>query len=151
MVHVCVITAWMLSVDQSGAMQRTVLFMNLADDPTIERIITPRLALTTGTLVESLLRARIAGAHCYCCNCCVWCGSAEYLAYERELHVLVILTDMSSYADALREVSAAREEVPGRRSYPGYVHARARMWPLRLSRRFSMAGSWRAWVIWTSC
>ena len=78
---------------QSGAMQRTVLFTNLADDPTIERIITPRLALTT----------------------------AEYLAYEREMHVLVILTDMSSYADALREVSAAREEVPGRRSYPGYV------------------------------
>ena len=81
--------------DQSGAMQRTVLFTNLADDPTIERIITPRLALTT----------------------------AEYLAYERELHVLVILTDMSSYADALREVSAAREEVPGRRSYPGCVLA----------------------------
>lgn len=75
-------------------MQRTVLFTNLADDPTIERIITPRLALTT----------------------------AEYLAYERELHVLVILTDMSSYADALREVSAAREEVPGRRSYPGYMY-----------------------------
>lgn len=75
-------------------MQRTALFVNLADDPTIERIITPRLALTT----------------------------AEYLAYERELHVLVILTDMSSYADALREVSAAREEVPGRRSYPGYMY-----------------------------
>lgn len=80
--------------EESGAMQRTSLFMNLADDPTIERIITPRLALTT----------------------------AEYLAYERELHVLVILTDMSSYADALREVSAAREEVPGRRSYPGYMY-----------------------------
>jgi V-type H+-transporting ATPase subunit B len=80
--------------EESGAMQRTALFMNLADDPTIERIITPRLALTT----------------------------AEYLAYERELHVLVILTDMSSYADALREVSAAREEVPGRRSYPGYMY-----------------------------
>jgi len=80
--------------EESGAMQRTVLFMNLADDPTIERIITPRLALTT----------------------------AEYLAYERELHVLCILTDMSSYADALREVSAAREEVPGRRSYPGYMY-----------------------------
>lgn len=80
--------------EESGAMQRTVLFTNLADDPTIERIITPRLALTT----------------------------AEYLAYERELHVLVILTDMSSYADALREVSAAREEVPGRRSYPGYMY-----------------------------
>ena len=80
--------------EESGAMAKTVLFMNLADDPTIERIITPRLTLTT----------------------------AEYLAYERELHVLVILTDMSSYADALREVSAAREEVPGRRSYPGYMY-----------------------------
>merc|ERR1719238_130359 len=80
--------------EESGAMQRTVLFTNLADDPTIERIITPRLALTT----------------------------AEYLAYERELHVLVIMTDMSAYADSLREVSAAREEVPGRRSYPGYLY-----------------------------
>lgn len=79
---------------ESGAISRTALFMNLANDPTIERIITPRLALTT----------------------------AEYLAYERELHVLVILTDMSSYADALREVSAAREEVPGRRGYPGYMY-----------------------------
>eukprot|EP00753_Platysulcus_tardus_P001056 PLAT11009.1.p2 GENE.PLAT11009.1~~PLAT11009.1.p2 ORF type:complete len:555 (+),score=271.91 PLAT11009.1:48-1667(+) len=79
---------------ESGSMQRTCLFLNLANDPTIERIITPRLALTT----------------------------AEYLAYERELHVLVILTDMSSYADALREVSAAREEVPGRRGYPGYMY-----------------------------
>lgn len=80
--------------EESGAMQRTALFMNLANDPTIERIITPRLALTT----------------------------AEYLAYEREMHVLVILTDMTSYADALREVSAAREEVPGRRGYPGYMY-----------------------------
>ncbi len=71
-----------------------VLFLNLANDPTIERIITPRLALTT----------------------------AEYLAYEKELHVLVIMTDMSAYADSLREVSAAREEVPGRRSYPGYLY-----------------------------
>lgn len=79
---------------ESGAINRTALFMNLANDPTIERIITPRLALTT----------------------------AEYLAYERDLHVLVILTDMSSYADALREVSAAREEVPGRRGYPGYMY-----------------------------
>ena len=79
---------------ETGAMQNTALFLNHADDPTIERIITPRLALTT----------------------------AEYLAYERELHVLVILTDMSSYADALREVSAAREEVPGRRGYPGYMY-----------------------------
>lgn len=80
--------------EESGAMQRTALFLNLADDPTIERIITPRLALST----------------------------AEYLAYERDLHVLCILTDMSSYADALREVSAAREEVPGRRGYPGYMY-----------------------------
>eukprot|EP00742_Colponemidia_sp_Colp-10_P000246 GILJ01000279.1.p1 GENE.GILJ01000279.1~~GILJ01000279.1.p1 ORF type:complete len:524 (-),score=79.29 GILJ01000279.1:161-1678(-) len=80
--------------EQSGSMERVALFMNLANDPTIERIITPRLALTT----------------------------AEYLAYERELHVLVIMTDMSSYADALREVSAAREEVPGRRGYPGYMY-----------------------------
>jgi len=80
--------------EESGSLQNTCLFLNLANDPTIERIITPRLALTT----------------------------AEYLAYERELHVLVILTDMSSYADALREVSAAREEVPGRRGYPGYMY-----------------------------
>lgn len=80
--------------EQNGSMERVVLFLNLAKDPTIERIITPRLALTT----------------------------AEYLAYERELHVLVILTDMSAYADSLREVSAAREEVPGRRSYPGYFY-----------------------------
>jgi len=80
--------------EATGAMERTTLFLNLANDPTIERIITPRLALT----------------------------AAEYLAYDRELHVLVILTDMSSYADALREVSAAREEVPGRRGYPGYMY-----------------------------
>jgi V-type H+-transporting ATPase subunit B len=80
--------------ERTGKMQNTVLFMNLANDPTIERIITPRLALTT----------------------------AEYLAYEREMHVLCIMTDMSSYADALREVSAAREEVPGRRGYPGYMY-----------------------------
>ena len=77
-----------------GSMDQTVLFLNLANDPTIERIITPRLALTT----------------------------AEYLAYEKGHHVLVILTDMSSYADALREISAAREEVPGRRGYPGYMY-----------------------------
>lgn len=79
---------------ENGSLERTVLFLNLANDPTIERIITPRLALT----------------------------AAEYLAYECGKHVLVILTDMSSYADALREVSAAREEVPGRRGYPGYLY-----------------------------
>lgn len=80
--------------EENGSIERVCLFLNLANDPTIERIITPRLALTT----------------------------AEYLAYETERHVLVILTDMSSYADALREVSAAREEVPGRRGYPGYMY-----------------------------
>jgi V-type H+-transporting ATPase subunit B len=80
--------------EENGSMERVTLFLNLANDPTIERIITPRLALTT----------------------------AEYLAYQCDKHVLVILTDMSSYADALREVSAAREEVPGRRGYPGYMY-----------------------------
>ena len=80
--------------EENGAMERTVVFLNLANDPTIERIITPRLALTC----------------------------AEYLAYDCGKHVLVILTDMSSYADALREISAAREEVPGRRGYPGYMY-----------------------------
>merc|ERR1712168_679916 len=80
--------------EENGSMENVCLFLNLANDPTIERIITPRLALT----------------------------AAEYLAYESEKHVLVILTDMSSYADALREVSAAREEVPGRRGYPGYMY-----------------------------
>jgi len=80
--------------EENGSMENVVLFLNLANDPTIERIITPRLALT----------------------------SAEYFAYTREQHVFVILTDMSSYADALREVSAAREEVPGRRGYPGYMY-----------------------------
>ncbi|KAL4574768.1 hypothetical protein LXL04_021606 [Taraxacum kok-saghyz] len=80
--------------EENGSMERVTLFLNLANDPTIERIITPRIALTT----------------------------AEYLAYECGKHVLVILTDMSSYADALREVSASREEVPGRRGYPGYMY-----------------------------
>merc|ERR1712013_980048 len=79
---------------ENGSLSRTVLFLNLANDPTIERIITPRLTLT----------------------------AAEDLAYECGKHVLVILTDMSSYADALREVSAAREEVPGRRGSPGYMY-----------------------------
>jgi V-type H+-transporting ATPase subunit B len=79
---------------ETGSLERTTLFMNLANHPTIERIITPRLALT----------------------------AAEYLAYQCEKHVLVILTDMTSYAEALREVSAAREEVPGRRGFPGYMY-----------------------------
>ena len=85
---------FMSDFEKNGSMERVVLFMNNASDPTIERIITPRLALTT----------------------------AEYLAYEEEMHVLTILTDMSSYANALREISAAREEVPGRRGYPGYMY-----------------------------
>ncbi|KAL2106739.1 hypothetical protein VUR80DRAFT_6257 [Thermomyces stellatus] len=80
--------------EENGSMDHVTLFMNLANDPTVERIITPRLALTT----------------------------AEYYAYQLEKHVLVILTDISSYCDALREVSAAREEVPGRRGYPGYMY-----------------------------
>jgi len=80
--------------EENGSLERTTLFLNLANDPTIERIITPRLALTT----------------------------AEYYAYQLEKHVLVILTDLSSYCDALREVSSAREEVPGRRGFPGYMY-----------------------------
>jgi V-type H+-transporting ATPase subunit B len=80
--------------EENGSMENVCLFLNLANDPTIERIITPRLALTT----------------------------AEFLAYQCEMHMLVILTDMSSYAEALREVSAAREEVPGRRGFPGYMY-----------------------------
>ena len=79
---------------ETGAMERVVLFINLANDPTIERIATPRSALT----------------------------AAEYLAYERGMHVLVILTDMTNYCEALREVSVARKEIPGRRGYPGYLY-----------------------------
>ncbi|TZE81243.1 V-type ATP synthase subunit B [Calorimonas adulescens] len=79
---------------RTGAIDRAVLFMNLADDPAIERIATPRMALT----------------------------AAEYLAYEKDMHVLVILTDMTNYCEALREISAARKEVPGRRGYPGYMY-----------------------------
>jgi V/A-type H+-transporting ATPase subunit B len=82
------------SFEASGALERTVLFINLADDPTIERLITPRVALTT----------------------------AEYLAFHHNRHVLVIITDMTNYAEALREVATAREEVPGRRGYPGYLY-----------------------------
>ncbi|KEH97850.1 V-type ATP synthase subunit B [Clostridium massiliodielmoense] len=79
---------------KTGSIDRTVLFMNLANDPAVERIATPRIALTT----------------------------AEFLAYEKGMHVLVIMTDMTNYAEALREVSAARKEVPGRRGYPGYLY-----------------------------
>ena len=82
------------SFKSTGAIDRTVMFVNLANDPAIERIATPKMALT----------------------------AAEYLAFECDMHVLVILTDITNYADALREVSAARKEVPGRRGYPGYMY-----------------------------
>ena len=82
------------SFTETGAIDRTVLFINLADDPAVERIATPKMALT----------------------------AAEYLAFEKNMHVLVILTDITNYADAVREVSAARKEVPGRRGYPGYMY-----------------------------
>ncbi|MDD7364714.1 MAG: V-type ATP synthase subunit B [Atopobiaceae bacterium] len=82
------------SFKETGAIDRTVLFINLANDPAVERISTPRMALT----------------------------AAEYLAFEKDMHVLVIMTDITNYADALREVSAARKEVPGRRGYPGYMY-----------------------------
>ena len=85
---------FMESFRETGAIDRSVMFINLANDPAVERIATPRVALT----------------------------AAEYLAFELDMHVLVILTDITNYADALREVSAARKEVPGRRGYPGYMY-----------------------------
>ncbi len=80
--------------ERTGALKRAVLFLNLADDPAVERLITPRMALT----------------------------AAEFLAFEVGMHILVILTDMTNYAEALRQIGAAREEVPGRRGYPGYTY-----------------------------
>ncbi|ABD40932.1 Sodium-transporting two-sector ATPase [Methanospirillum hungatei JF-1] len=85
---------FMAEFERTGALEHAVVFLNLADDPAVERIITPRLALTT----------------------------AEYLAFELDYHVLVILTDMTNYCEALRQIGAAREEVPGRRGYPGYMY-----------------------------
>ncbi|VVB69914.1 V-type ATP synthase beta chain [uncultured archaeon] len=85
---------FMKEFEKTGALQKSVLFLNLANDPSIERIITPRLALTT----------------------------AEYLAFEKDYHVLVILTDMTNYCESLREIGSARQEVPGRRGYPGYMY-----------------------------
>ncbi|WP_440988549.1 ATP synthase subunit B [Haloarchaeobius baliensis] len=85
---------FMADFERTGALERSVVFMNLADDPAVERTVTPRLALTT----------------------------AEYLAFDKGYHVLVILTDMTNYCEALREIGAAREEVPGRRGYPGYMY-----------------------------
>ena len=80
--------------EQTGALERSVVFLNLANDPAVERLVTPRMALT----------------------------AAEYFAYEHDAHVLVILTDMTNYCESLREIGAAREEIPGRRGYPGYMY-----------------------------
>ncbi len=85
---------FMQDFEKTGALERAVVFLNLADDPAVERLITPRMALT----------------------------AAEYLAYEHDMHVLVILTDITNYCEALRQMGAAREEVPGRRGYPGYMY-----------------------------
>ncbi|MDA4124432.1 MAG: V-type ATP synthase subunit B [Thaumarchaeota archaeon] len=87
-------TFFQRTLAESGAIRRSILYLNLADDPAIERIITPRVALT----------------------------AAEYLAFELGMHVLVIITDITNYAEALREISAAREEVPGRKGFPGYLY-----------------------------
>lgn len=83
------------SFEDSGVLQRVVMFLNLSNDPIIERILTPRCALT----------------------------AAEYLAYEKNMHILVILTDMTSYAEALREFSSSKGEIPGRKGYPGYLYS----------------------------
>ena len=98
---------------RTGAIDRTVLFINLASDPAIERINTPRMALT----------------------------AAEYLAFEKNMHVLVILTDITNYAEALREVSAARKEVPGRRGYPGYLYTDLATMYERAGRKLGCDGS----------
>jgi V/A-type H+-transporting ATPase subunit B len=98
---------------RTGALERTVLFTNLANDPAVERIATPRMALT----------------------------AAEYLAFEKNMHVLVILTDITNYAEALREVSAAKKEVPGRRGYPGYLYTDLATMYERAGRRLGNEGS----------
>ena len=98
---------------RTGAIDRTVLFTNLANDPAVERIATPRMALT----------------------------AAEYLAFEKGMHVLVILTDITNYAEALREVSAAKKEVPGRRGYPGYLYTDLATMYERAGRRLGNPGS----------
>ncbi len=101
------------SFKETGAIDRTVMFVNLANDPAVERISTPRMALT----------------------------AAEYLAFDKGMHVLVILTDITNYADALREVSAARKEVPGRRGYPGYMYTDLATLYERAGRQKGKAGS----------
>ena len=98
---------------RTGAIDRTVMFSNLADQPAIERIATPRMALT----------------------------AAEYLAFEKNMHVLVIMTDITNYAEALREVSAAKKEVPGRRGYPGYLYTDLATMYERAGRRVGLPGS----------
>lgn len=104
---------FMESFRETGAIDRTVMFINLANDPAVERISTPRMALT----------------------------AAEYLAFEKDMHVLVILTDITNYADSLREVSAARKEVPGRRGYPGYMYTDLASLYERAGRKKGRAGS----------
>ena len=99
--------------NRTGAIDRSVIFSNLADDPAVERIATPRMALT----------------------------AAEYLAFEKDMHVLVILTDITNYAEALREISAARKEVPGRRGYPGYLYTDLATMYERAGRRIGKNGS----------
>ncbi len=101
------------SFRETGAIDRTVLFINLANDPAVERIATPRMALT----------------------------AAEYLAFEQNMHVLVIMTDITNYADALREVSAARKEVPSRRGYPGYMYTDLATLYERAGRQHGKTGS----------
>ena len=98
---------------RTGAIDRTVLFTNLANDPAVERIATPRMALT----------------------------AAEYLAFEKNMHVLVILTDITNYAEALREISAAKKEVPGRRGYPGYLYTDLATMYERAGRQLGKKGS----------
>ncbi len=98
---------------RTGAIDRTVMFSNLADEPAVERISTPRMALT----------------------------AAEYLAFEKDMHVLVILTDITNYAEALREISAAKKEVPGRRGYPGYLYTDLATMYERAGRRLGKPGS----------
>ncbi len=98
---------------RTGAIDRTVVFSNLANDPAVERIATPRMALT----------------------------AAEYLAFEKDMHVLVILTDITNYAEALREISAAKKEVPGRRGYPGYLYTDLATMYERAGRRLGHKGS----------
>ena len=100
-------------INRTGAIDRSVIFSNLANDPAVERIATPRMALT----------------------------AAEYLAFEKGMHVLVIMTDITNYAEALREISAARKEVPGRRGYPGYLYTDLATMYERAGRRIGSEGS----------